>query len=351
MPDAKRLAASLFAGAALLAIGTVRAQERQPFPLVSPYQVLPKEAGSLSRPVLPVGSPYDWIGSVDYPAADVAAREKGRVILRVSVAPDDAITGCRIEASTGTPAMEAVACARMRERGKFAHALSAAGEPVAGEAELSIEFTVLETPPVPVPPSPPPPPPGGYPYVPGWKPLQLPDWASFAPADKPSGDVAVELMIFPAAGAHPEMRSCHVTNGSGHEALDKATCDAVRAGQYARIPEAEPYRSNVQMLVRWKSGKAKWELPRRNRATAYALARGPDAWRLTLPESATRAAVARTTFRTDGRIACLITRSSGSDEADAQICSHLRALKFSPQIDLFGRKIPITWHYRFEPRR
>lgn len=325
------------------------------FPLISIHGSAAPPRPDLTRPVLSLGYPSEWVRMSDYPAADVAARTRGKVAVRVAVDASDRITGCRTISATGFSAMEALACSLIRERGRFVHALSSRGAPVADEIELSFEFRVYDKPPAPYPPAPPPPPPEGYPYQPGLRLSVPPDFARYAPAGKPSGEVAIALDIYPSI---PERRSCRVIHASGDAALDKASCDAALTGQYARLPDAPGYSGGVQMLVRWNKGKARFELPRRVRATAAVFKDGPGAWRLALPPEAfartgsyAMFAVARTTFHTDGRLDCIISRSSGMDATDQQICSHLRGLKFAPMVDLYGRKLSYSWSYTYYPTR
>lgn len=325
------------------------AQDAAPgrFGFISVFQGPAEDRDDLVRTAMPAGDTSEWVSGKDYPAQAIATGTKGNVQLRVRVSAADAVTGCSVvEPSAPEPLREA-ACRLVRERGRFLHALSAAGQPIEADASLYFYFTIRDVDgPELFPPAPPPPPSGGYPYTPTLKLLDKPDWAAHAPAGKPDGELVVSVGVLPPRGSTPERRTCAAERSSGNAALDAATCEAARNARYALLTPA-PY-ANIKMLVRWRKGKASLELPTRTRGTPLAIEGGDAAARLPA-DSVGRQSYAVATFRANGTVGCRISRSSGSDATDLAICAHVRKLRFTPETDLFGRDVTATRYFRYGP--
>lgn len=191
-----------------------------------------------------------WPTATDYPGNALRERRTAEVFIDVAVGADDRITGCTVRhmQRTGGADFGVKACSIVRERGKFTHALDAAGVPRPGVVPMTMTFNLRQpgqasySPP---PPPPPPPPPGA------------------APASRPP-------------------------------ALTKV------GGLALRFPGAVP---NAR----------------------------PSTW-LDIDKS--------------GRVAsCRIRRSTGVDAADAAVCRHLRATRFTPGRDAAGQKVPVASHF------
>jgi TonB family protein len=67
------------------------------------------------------------ISNADYPPAAIAAGEQGTTAVRIMVGADGAVTGCDVEASSGSEALDTTSCALITERLRYAPARDAAG--------------------------------------------------------------------------------------------------------------------------------------------------------------------------------------------------------------------------------
>jgi TonB family protein len=359
-----RFAARWLAGVAVLGgcvpVFSAQAQETtEGRPHVGFYRSAEERPSGLLRPVLPLGDMREWAGPSDYPESEWKAGAEGTVTLRVEVDAQGRITRCTVVRATAPGSLQALACTLLSARGKFRHALSATGKPVASEVRMSVWFELPRPKDQILPPAPPRRPPANFhaeSYHPSMKPTGELNWQSLAPPGRPNGELVVSLTVIPPYDKRyppyvdrPESRSCSILESSGDPVLDAATCMVVEAGQY-EIQPGHSYNS-LKMLVRWRDGKASHVLPTRSHTVPLVLDPANPDVRASLPTGLiTQRAWVEANFRADGKVECRVLQSSGSDEGDRRICAHFRTkIRFTPAIDLFGRKVPTIREFRVDP--
>lgn len=102
-----------------------------------------KDAPRLARPAqaLDLGR---WFGADNYPPSAIRAREQGRVIAIVSVDATGHPTACRIDVSTGSPALDDGTCHIALTKGRFEPARDAKGRAIAAETILPVRWVLPE---------------------------------------------------------------------------------------------------------------------------------------------------------------------------------------------------------------
>jgi periplasmic protein TonB len=73
------------------------------------------------------------IGTGDYPAAAIRARQEGRSSFRLAIGPDGRVTGCVVLGSSGSSALDAATCRIIRSRARFTPARDASGRLVSDD--------------------------------------------------------------------------------------------------------------------------------------------------------------------------------------------------------------------------
>ena len=211
-----------------------------------------------------------YFAAADYPAAALAAREEGRVDAALTIGTDGRVTGCTVQRSSGSAALDAATCRILRSRARYAPARNFAGAAVAGHdvARLiwflpgpgSRQPAVIDAEFVPRPPAPSiPPPPPSYVNSPRRDRANLASY--FSSDDYPAGalragaegTVRFRLII----GVDGRVQNCIVTASSGSPDLDNATCRILRSR--ARYTPARDYQGNP--TVGSDSGTVIWRLP------------------------------------------------------------------------------------------
>lgn len=84
--------------------------------------------------------------AADYPAEAIRLGEEGRVGVRVQVAADGRVTGCRVTASSGSRALDEGTCRVLSERARYAPARDAAGGAVADEVAEQVQWALPREP-------------------------------------------------------------------------------------------------------------------------------------------------------------------------------------------------------------
>lgn len=161
----------------------------------------------------------DWTTPADYPAAARAEKRAGEVLVDVSVTAGDKVSDCR-SASPDAPAdMQAAACAIVRARGKFRHALAADGTAQPGTLRLHVYFYFSEGGygPAPMMTTPFPPPPGSTRAEPV-------DSSQFQLRDLPAGATKQHVGVSLDISAKGEVTRCRIEDFSGADAVDAAIC-------------------------------------------------------------------------------------------------------------------------------
>lgn len=108
---------------------------------------IPDPAPSPALPVRgakPRGKPGLWVTPNDYPAAELRLEHTGVTRFRLSVGLDGRVTDCTVTGSSGWPALDATACAKLGARAKFDPALDSTGARVTGSYSSSVRWQIPE---------------------------------------------------------------------------------------------------------------------------------------------------------------------------------------------------------------
>lgn len=99
-----------------------------------PLHLPTPEPRPLFRPkaARPLSAPGGWVTPDDYPPRDLREGREGTTRFRLSIGADGAVRDCAVVASSGSPSLDAAACAKLRKRGRFAAATDESGAVVAG---------------------------------------------------------------------------------------------------------------------------------------------------------------------------------------------------------------------------
>jgi hypothetical protein len=293
-----------------------------------------EENAALLREAATDGSPRGWITAADIPAD--AAPGAGSLIslhFRLEIGADGTLTHCTPE----TPgALADIACAKLRERGKFVAALDRQGRPAADTLHIALVYAAAPAPPAP----PAPPMPSGIPnglmFVPA-NPLVIarePEWGKFLPRDRSrQTEVAVSIFRYPVRGVR--QISCYALAPSNDRTVDDATCQALKSAQYRDVPDGF---GSMTALVIWKGNRARIEKPHRARGTDLVFDRAAAEQMVAALPAGPRPGRARLTFAANGKsVRCKVTVSTGSDAADLAACRQLETIRYKPAIDIYDR--------------
>lgn len=204
-----------------------RSQETAPEPDRSPAR---------SSPNLP-----DWITPADYPADARAARAEGTVELSWTVGRDGRVAACRIDKSSGHPALDTATCRLLVARGRY-NAVSPTGPDL---RRFSTAYA-WRLPPVP--------------DSEVASPAIGQDEASWITAnDYPAESVRREeegtTRLRWTIGSDGAVRDCEVVEPSGFDRLDRAGCAALEyRGRYtpARDRQGRPVATTKTRRVVWR---------------------------------------------------------------------------------------------------
>lgn len=108
---------------------------------------IPDPAPSPALPVrgaMPRGKPGLWVTPNDYPAAELRLEHSGVTRFRLSVGIDGRVKDCMVTGSSGWPALDATACAKLGARAKFDPALDSTGARVEGSYSSSVRWQIPE---------------------------------------------------------------------------------------------------------------------------------------------------------------------------------------------------------------
>lgn len=88
----------------------------------------------------PLSAPSGWVTSDDYPSRDLREEREGITRFRLSIGTDGLVKDCAIVASSGSPSLDAAACAKLRKRGRFAAATDESGAVTAGSYSSAVRW-------------------------------------------------------------------------------------------------------------------------------------------------------------------------------------------------------------------
>lgn len=84
------------------------------------------------RVAAPLGDPARWVSPDDYPPGELRREHEGVTRFRLSIGTDGRVTNCAIIGSSGWPALDAAACAKLSARATFRPAIDENGDKVSG---------------------------------------------------------------------------------------------------------------------------------------------------------------------------------------------------------------------------
>lgn len=115
-----------------------------PTPIVQLGEYFGADVPSLMRPAATAtGRTADWASAADYPAAALREGRSGVVEMLVSISAADRITACEVVGGVPDADLRETACAIVRRRGAFRHALGNDGRPRPGTVSLKMRFALL----------------------------------------------------------------------------------------------------------------------------------------------------------------------------------------------------------------
>lgn len=95
-----------------------------------------------TKPPKPKGHPGEWVSRNDYPAQDLREGNEGTVRFRLGVGADGRVTSCTVTASSGFPRLDAAACAKLSQRGRFDPGTDENGAKAAGTWYSSVRWSI-----------------------------------------------------------------------------------------------------------------------------------------------------------------------------------------------------------------
>ncbi len=90
----------------------------------------------------PKGNPGSWATTNDYPSQALREERQGTTRFRVTVGPDGRVTDCTVTGSSGSPDLDATACAKIRQRARFNPATDGEGQPTTGSYSNAIRWVI-----------------------------------------------------------------------------------------------------------------------------------------------------------------------------------------------------------------
>ncbi|MEP7223269.1 MAG: TonB family protein [Novosphingobium sp.] len=90
----------------------------------------------------PKGRPGDWATSNDYPSQALREEREGTTRFRVSVGADGRVTDCQVTGSSGSPDLDATACAKIKQRARFNPAMDGEGQPTTGTFASAVRWVI-----------------------------------------------------------------------------------------------------------------------------------------------------------------------------------------------------------------
>jgi periplasmic protein TonB len=102
----------------------------------------PSRAAFTPKAPKPRGRPGEWVTRNDYPAQDLREGNEGTVHFRLGVGAEGRVTSCTVIGSSGFPRLDAAACAKLTQRGKFDPATDENGVKVAGTWYNAVRWSI-----------------------------------------------------------------------------------------------------------------------------------------------------------------------------------------------------------------
>lgn len=110
--------------------------------LAPPAPVAPPPPRFQPKQPVPKGNPGTWATTNDYPSAALREERQGTTRFRVTVGPDGKVVDCTVTGSSGSPDLDATACAKIRARARFQPATDGEGQPTTGTYSNSVRWVI-----------------------------------------------------------------------------------------------------------------------------------------------------------------------------------------------------------------
>jgi TonB family protein len=210
--------------------------------IAPPADAAPNRPGSPNSGVAvgPSGNLTGLVTHEDYPADALKKLEQGTVTVLLAVNERGEVSGCAVQASSGSATLDAQTCRLLSERARLEPAKDATGRPVAGTFRQRISWILR--------------PPAGLEHGPQGNLtgiVSLEDYPASAIANEEQGTVAVRIAVDERGRA----ADCTVETSSGSAALDAKTCEIVK--ERARFTPAtdaagRPVAGEFRQRITWQ---------------------------------------------------------------------------------------------------
>lgn len=115
-----------------------------PAPVIS--QMPPPALFERATPPHPLQPLPMLLSTMDYPAAAIRLNQQGTVRAALTVSTQGRVTGCAIESSSGSPALDFTTCRVLTARARFVPAKDALGAPVESATRTTIRWVLPQVP-------------------------------------------------------------------------------------------------------------------------------------------------------------------------------------------------------------
>ena len=113
-----------------------------PPPVIVPAPAAPPPPRFTPKAPAPKGNPGNWATTNDYPSQALREERQGTTRFRVTVGTDGKVTECVVTGSSGSPDLDATACAKIRARARFQPATDGDGNPTTGSYSNAIRWVI-----------------------------------------------------------------------------------------------------------------------------------------------------------------------------------------------------------------
>jgi protein TonB len=110
--------------------------------IIPPAPQAPPPPRFAPKGAAPKGNPGNWATTSDYPSAALREERQGTTRFRVTVGTDGKVIECTVTGSSGSPDLDATACAKIKARARFAPATDGEGQPTTGSYSNAIRWVI-----------------------------------------------------------------------------------------------------------------------------------------------------------------------------------------------------------------
>lgn len=95
-----------------------------------------------AKAATPRGNRLNWVTANDYPSNELRLEHEGLTRIALAISSDGRVESCAVTGSSGFPALDHVACAKVTARAKFNPASDDSGAKVAGRYATTIRWEI-----------------------------------------------------------------------------------------------------------------------------------------------------------------------------------------------------------------